>query len=120
LRVIRDLDLEPSWDLKQAKEPGFMRSLTTWVGGPKGYINSNLDHSVISERCAVGLMRMPVGNRQPGVHVHSVTEIYVILKGQVESFDGVGNRHRGRSRVSAAQCRRVVSRAASRNSRTTA
>ena len=94
LRVIRDLDLEPSWNLKQAKEPGFMRSLTTWVGGPKGYINSNLDHSVISKRCAVGLMRMPVGNRQPGVHVHSVTEIYVILKGQVESFDGVGNRHR--------------------------
>jgi hypothetical protein len=39
-------------------------------------------------------MRMPVGNRQAGVHVHSVTEIYVILRGEVESFDGVGNRHR--------------------------
>ena len=94
LRVIRNLDLEPSWSLKQAKEPGFMRSLITWVGGSKGYINSNPDHSVISERCAVGLMRMPIGNRQPGVHVHSVTEIYIILKGQVESFDGVGNTHR--------------------------
>lgn len=71
-----------------------MRSLTTWIGGPEGHINSNLGKSVISGRCAVGLMRMPVGNRQPGVHVHSVTEIYVILKGEVESFDGLGRVHR--------------------------
>jgi mannose-6-phosphate isomerase-like protein (cupin superfamily) len=71
-----------------------VRSLTTWVGGPEGYINSNLGTSVISGRCAVGLMRMPIGNRQPGVHVHSITEIYVILKGEVESFDGVGRVHR--------------------------
>ncbi len=92
--VIRDRDLEPSWDLKRAREPGFLRSLTTWVGGPEGCINSNLGHSAISQGCAVGLMRMPVGNRQPGVHVHSVTEIYVILKGEVESFDGVGRVHR--------------------------
>ena len=28
------------------------------------------------------------------MHVHSVTEIYVILKGEAESFDGVGNKHR--------------------------
>ena len=28
------------------------------------------------------------------MHFHSVAEIYVILKGQVESFDGVGNIHR--------------------------
>ena len=93
-QVIRDRDLEPSWDLKRAREPGFLRSLTTWVGGPEGCINSNLGHSAISGGCAAGLMRMPVGNRQPGVHVHSVTEIYVILKGEVESFDGVGRAHR--------------------------
>jgi mannose-6-phosphate isomerase-like protein (cupin superfamily) len=93
-RVIRDRELEPSWDLKRATEPGFVRSLTTWLGGPEGYINSHLGKSVISDRCAVGLMRMPIGNRQPGVHVHSVTEIYVILKGEVESFDGVGRAHR--------------------------
>jgi quercetin dioxygenase-like cupin family protein len=93
-RIIRDRDLEPSWDLKRAREPGFLRSLTTWVGGPEGYINSNLGHSAISRGCAAGLMRMPVGNRQPGVHVHSVTEIYVIIRGEVESFDGVGRTHR--------------------------
>jgi mannose-6-phosphate isomerase-like protein (cupin superfamily) len=92
--LVRDADLEPSWDLKRATEPGFLRTLTTWVGGPEGYINSNLTASVQSKRCAVGLMRMPVGNRQPGVHVHSITEIYVILKGEVESFDGLGCKHR--------------------------
>ena len=92
--VVRNRDLEPSWSVKQAKEPGFMRSLITWVGGPAGYINTNPDTAVISQNSAVGLMRMPVGNRQAGVHIHAVTEIYVILKGEVESFDGVGNTHR--------------------------
>jgi mannose-6-phosphate isomerase-like protein (cupin superfamily) len=92
--AIFDRDLVPSWDLKRAREPGFRRSLTTWVGGPEGYINSNLGVSALSRGCAVGLMRMAVGERQPGVHVHSVTEIYVILRGEVESFDGVGRTHR--------------------------
>lgn len=94
LRIIRNLDLEPAWNVKQAKEPGFMRSLISWVGGPEGYLNENPGKAVISDRCAVGLMRMPAGNRQAGVHFHSVAEIYVILKGQVESFDGVGHIHR--------------------------
>jgi mannose-6-phosphate isomerase-like protein (cupin superfamily) len=94
VRVVYNKDLEPGWSVKQAKEPGFMRSLITWVGGPEGYINTNPDDAVMSQSSAVGLMRMPVGNRQAGVHVHSVTEIYVILRGEVESFDGVGNTHR--------------------------
>ena len=92
--IVRNADLEPTWTVKQAKEPGFMRSLITWAGGPDGCINTNPDVAVPTERCVTGLMRMPVGNRQAGVHVHSVTEVYVILKGEVESFDGMGNRHR--------------------------
>jgi hypothetical protein len=67
LRIIRNLDLEPAWNVKQAKEPGFMRSLISWAGGPEGYLNENPEKAVISDRCAVGLMRMPVGNRQAGV-----------------------------------------------------
>ena len=94
VRTIRNKDLAPTWTVKQAKEPGFMRSLITWVGGPDGYINTNPEVAVISQSAAVGLMRMAVGNRQAGVHIHSITEIYVILKGEVESFDGVGNLHR--------------------------
>ena len=94
MQIIRNDDLEPAWTVKQAKEPGFLRSLITWVGGPEGYINTNPRQAARSLDATLGLMRMPVGNRQAGVHVHSVTEIYVILKGQVESFDGVGNVHR--------------------------
>ncbi len=94
VRTILNKDLAPTWTVKQAKEPGYMRSLITWVGGPDGYINTNPEVAVTSQSAAVGLMRMAVGNRQAGVHVHSVTEIYVILKGEVESFDGVGNLHR--------------------------
>lgn len=94
MQIIRNLDLEPAWTVKQAKEPGYLRSLITWVGGPEGYINTNPRQAARSLDATLGLMRMPVGNRQAGVHVHSVTEIYVILKGEVESFDGVGNTHR--------------------------
>ena len=94
MQIVRNAELEPAWTVKQAKEPGFMRSLITWVGGPEGYINTNPAQAVRSLDATIGLMRMPVGNRQAGVHVHSVTEIYVILKGEAESFDGVGNVHR--------------------------
>lgn len=94
VRVVRDRDLEPDWSVKQAKEPGFLRSLITWVGGPEGFVNTNQKDAATSLDCAVGLMRMPVANRQAGVHVHSVAEIYVILKGEVESFDGMGATHR--------------------------
>lgn len=93
-KLIRDRDLEPSWVLKRATEPGFQRSLTTWVGGPKGFVNTHVAQSARSRVIAGGLMRMAVGNRQPGVHVHSVTEIYIILKGEVESYDGIGRTHR--------------------------
>lgn len=71
-----------------------MWSLITRVGGPEGYINTNPVQAARSQNATIGLMRMPVGNRRAGVHVHSVTEIYVILKGAAECFDGVGNLHR--------------------------
>lgn len=93
LRIVRNRDLEPAWTVLRAKEPGHMRSLVTWMGGPEGYINTNPGVAIESHHCAVGLMDMGPGQRQPGVHTHSMVEIYVILDGEVESFDGVGNRH---------------------------
>ena len=57
-----------------------LRSLITWMGGPPGHINSNPEQAIESLNCAVGLMDMPVGNRQPGVHTHTMTEIYIILE----------------------------------------
>ncbi|MFY0611549.1 MAG: cupin domain-containing protein [Hyphomicrobiaceae bacterium] len=93
VEIVRHRDLEPFWGVKRATEPGFMRSLITWMGGPEGYINTNVDQAISSRHCAVGIMDMAVGNRQPGVHVHTMNEIYVILDGQVESIDGLGNKH---------------------------
>jgi mannose-6-phosphate isomerase-like protein (cupin superfamily) len=92
-RIVRNRDLEPTWTVLRAKEPGFMRSLITWMGGPEGYINTNPGVAIESRQCAVGLMEMGSGQRQPGVHTHSMVEIYVILDGMVESFDGIGNKH---------------------------
>lgn len=94
IQIVRDRDLEAFWGVLKAREPGHMRSLITWMGGPDGYINTNPGQAIVSQGCAVGIMDMGPGNRQPGVHTHTMTEIYVILEGEVESFDGVGNRHR--------------------------
>jgi mannose-6-phosphate isomerase-like protein (cupin superfamily) len=93
VRIVRNRDLEASWGVLRAKEPGHMRSLITWMGGPEGYINTNPGIAIESRHCAVGLMDMGPGNRQPGVHTHTMTEIYIILEGTVESIDGVGNKH---------------------------
>ena len=41
-----------------------------------------------------GLMYLPVAQRQQGLHYHTITEIYVILRGHVEGYDGTGTPHR--------------------------
>jgi mannose-6-phosphate isomerase-like protein (cupin superfamily) len=93
-RIIQFRELEPSWNTKQAKEAGFMRWLITWVGGPAGFINTNPGTAVESTQCAVGMMYLPRGQRQAGKHTHSVTEIYVVLQGELEGFDASGHPHR--------------------------
>ncbi len=93
-RIVRFRDLEPTWTTKQAKEPGFMRWLVTWVGGPDGFINTNPGTAVESDRCAIGMMYLPRGQRQAGRHTHGVTEIYVVLQGELEGFDASGHSHR--------------------------
>ena len=96
-RIVRFRDLEPTWTTKQAREAGFMRWLVTWVGGPRGYINTNPGAAIESDRIAVGMMYLPRGQRQAGVHTHGVTEIYVILQGELEGFDASGHPHRAGS-----------------------
>jgi len=71
-----------------------MRWLISWVGGREGYINSNPGKAVENEDIGVGLMYLPVGQRQKGLHYHEVTEIYVIIKGHLEGYDGTGKPHR--------------------------
>lgn len=93
-RIVRFRDLEPTWTTHRAREPGFMRWLVTWVGGPAGHINTNPGVALESSRCAIGLMHLLRGQRQSGKHIHAVTEIYVVLKGTLEGFDASGDLHR--------------------------
>lgn len=92
--IVRYRDLEPTWHVPGAKEPGFMRWLISWTGGPPGYVNPSKESAVISEKTVSGLMYLPVGQRQKGLHYHSVTEIYIVLKGELTSYDGKGQTHR--------------------------
>ena len=91
--LLRFKDLQPAWTVPRATEPGFMRWLVSWLGGPEGYVNFNRDCAAASERASMGFMAMPAGNRQAGLHKHTVTEIYVILQGEVESIDHTGQSH---------------------------
>ncbi len=93
-RIVRFRDLGASWSTKQARQPGFMRWLVTWMGGPMGHINTNPGFAVESTRCAVGMMVLPPGQRQAGRHIHGVTEVYVVLQGESEGFDASDHPHR--------------------------
>ncbi len=92
--IVRFNDLEASWNTRQARQPGYMRWLVTWVGGPAEYINTNPDDAIESTQCAVGMMYLPRGQRQAGKHTHGVTEVYIVLRGQLEGFDASGHPHR--------------------------
>lgn len=87
--VIPFHELEPSWHVPSAKVPGFMRWLVSWVGGPEGFVNPNLGRAIVGNKIGVGYMYLPIGQRQEGLHYHSITEIYIILKGQVQSYEGL-------------------------------
>lgn len=47
--IIRYNDLEPQWHVPGAKEPGFMRWLISWVGGPPGFVNPSKEAAIVSE-----------------------------------------------------------------------
>lgn len=92
-RIVRFQDLEPVWYLPKAKEPGFMRWLVSWIGGPAGYVNPSLGTSTVNEQMVVGYMSLPVGQRQPGLHTHTVAETYIVLSGSLMGWDGRGEEH---------------------------
>lgn len=85
-RLIRWRELQPHWVVPHAKEVGYLRFNVTYVGGPEGFVNINTETDLISLRTAIGLMWMPVGQRQYGLHRHTVCETYVILEGSVDSL----------------------------------
>lgn len=86
--------LEPRWTVPGATEGGFLRYLTSWVGGPEGHINPNFGlGAVVSQETSVGYMKLMTGCRQKGIHAHTIVEIYIILKGEIEGFDGTDHKH---------------------------
>jgi mannose-6-phosphate isomerase-like protein (cupin superfamily) len=94
VQIVRFDALEPSWAVKRATEPGYMRWLVSWLGGAAGFVNFNPGVALQSDQAAMGFMYMPAGNRQAGLHKHTVAEIYVILQGEIEGFDHTGVSHR--------------------------
>lgn len=94
MKIVRNVTLEPTWNTLKATEPGYMRWMTTHVAGGPGFYNSNPEQAVISDKVIVGMMGMPVAQRQYGLHSHTISEVYVVLKGEITSKDGNGNIHR--------------------------
>src|ERR1700742_2388688 len=88
--VVRFADLEARWHTPRATEPGYLRWLVSYVGGPGGHTHPSPETGPLSERYVIGLMGLPAGNRQAGLHIHSVTEIYVLLRGCVKSLEAGG------------------------------
>jgi quercetin dioxygenase-like cupin family protein len=88
--VVRFADLRATWRTPRATEAGYLRWLVSYVGGPEGHINPSPETGLLSDRYVIGLMGLPAGNRQAGLHIHTITEIYVLLRGRVESLEGDG------------------------------
>src|ERR1700753_117059 len=80
-------DRDPRWNTMHAREAGHHRWLVSYYGGEDGYLNENRETGLISDRGHAGIMHLSAGCRQFGVHEHTITEIYVILEGEVESIE---------------------------------
>lgn len=92
-RIVAFEDLVPGWTVApHSNEAGFFRWLLEYVGGPPGHLHERPQSGLVGNRSIMGLMGLPVGNRQYGLHRHSTTEIYLILRGRVESIEGQGQR----------------------------
>jgi len=85
--VVKWAELMPKWVVPHATEPGYLRFNLSYVGGAEGLVNINRETNLLSDRTAIGLMWMPVGQRQFALHCHTTAETYVILKGAVESIE---------------------------------
>jgi mannose-6-phosphate isomerase-like protein (cupin superfamily) len=94
-RVVRFLDLVPGWhEAPHSDQAGFFRWLSTYVGGPPGHLHEHPASGLVGGHSVMGIMGLPVGQRQYGLHRHTTTEIYLILRGHVESIEGEGQRQR--------------------------
>jgi mannose-6-phosphate isomerase-like protein (cupin superfamily) len=92
-RVVRFADLLPGWnEAPHATEPGYLRWLSTYVGGIPGHLHEYPASGLVGGHSVMGVMGLPVGQRQYGLHRHTTVEIYLILQGRVETIEGEGQR----------------------------
>jgi mannose-6-phosphate isomerase-like protein (cupin superfamily) len=85
--------LQPDWSLPHATEEGYFRWVVSFVGGGPGKVNVNPETGYETDKSVLGLMHLPVGQRQFALHIHTVTETYIILQGRAESVEPGGRRH---------------------------
>ncbi|MEZ5076760.1 MAG: cupin domain-containing protein [Solirubrobacterales bacterium] len=92
-RAVRFDDLRPAWGkAHRSEQAGYFRWLVSYVGGPPGWLEEHPESGLIGDRSVLGVMGLPAGQRQFGLHRHPTTEIYLILAGRVESIEAEGQR----------------------------
>lgn len=92
-RVIRFDDIVPLWnEALHSTDPGYLRWITAYIGGPPGHLHEHPATGLVGGHSLIGVMGLPVGQRQYGLHRHTTTEIYLIVQGRVESIEGHGKR----------------------------
>jgi len=92
-RAVRFDQLRPAWGkAERSDEAGYIRWLLSYVGGPPGWLEERPESGLIGDRSVLGLMGLPAGQRQFGLHCHPTAEIYLILAGRVESIEAEGVR----------------------------
>ncbi|CAB4864155.1 unannotated protein [freshwater metagenome] len=89
--VVRFEDLVPGWhEAKCSTEAGFLRWLSPYVGGPPGHLHEHPATGLVGVHSTMGVMGLLSGQRQWGVHRHTTTEIYLILRGHVATVEAGG------------------------------
>ncbi|MGE0230204.1 MAG: cupin domain-containing protein [Flavobacteriaceae bacterium] len=87
ISIVRLEDLEPNRNGPRAREPGFVRWVTSWVGGPPGYVNFNRGAALVSENISTGLLELMPGSKVLPHH-HQDGELYAVISGRLEVESG--------------------------------
>ena len=81
IRIIKDLSLVPDWSSPKAKEPEFMRWLTTYVGGHAGHENHNPFEAISSDQIYIGIKTLLPWQREVPYEAED-PELCVVLSGK--------------------------------------
>jgi mannose-6-phosphate isomerase-like protein (cupin superfamily) len=88
MKTVRFEDLVPYWGSHQAKEPGYLRWLASWVGGTRS-LDLNPEASVSSDNIVLGFMGILPANKQP-MRAQPCAVTYFVVRGHVAVALGEG------------------------------